>query len=128
MSIQKEIKVRALLSPTELLPQKFTLRRQLAKQSIRKHRNKQKESLKWAKKEPTIERDGRLPSKKKINEMEASKQSDIEFKRMVIGMVKGLTGKYKELNGNYNSVRKEIESIKKNQEEMKNIIYEIKNI
>ena len=35
---------------------------------------------------------------KELNEMEASKQSDIEFKRMVIRMLKELTNNYKELS------------------------------
>ena len=62
-----------------------------------------------------------------LNEMEASKLSDTEFKRMVIRMLKELTGNYKELSGNYNSMKKEIETINKNQEEMKNTISEVKN-
>ena len=42
----KEIKESISLNPIELLPQKFTIQRQLTKQNIRKHRNKQKESTK----------------------------------------------------------------------------------
>ena len=61
---------------------------------------------------------------KELNEMEASKLSDIEFKRMMIRM---LTGNYKELSENYNSMKKEIETTNKNQEEMKDTISEIKN-
>ena len=56
--------------------------------------------------------------------MEASKLSDIEFKRMVIRMLEELT---EELSENYNIMKKKIETIKKNQEEMKNTISEIKN-
>ena len=63
---------------------------------------------------------------KEINAMEESKLSDIEFKRMVMRMLKELTDNYKELSGNYNSMKKEMESINKNQEEMKNTISEIK--
>ena len=63
---------------------------------------------------------------KELNEMEASKVSDIEFIRMVIRMLKELTGNYKELSGNDNSMKKEIETINKNQEEMNNIISDIK--
>ena len=48
--------------------------------------------------------------------MEASKLSDIEFKRMVIRMLKELSDNYKELSGNYSSMKKEIETINKNQE------------
>ena len=61
-----------------------------------------------------------------LNEMEASKLSDTEFKRMVIRMLKELTGNYKELSGKYNSMKVETETINKNQEEMKNTISEIK--
>ena len=64
---------------------------------------------------------------KELNEMEASKLSDIEFKRMVIRMLEEFSDNYKELSGNYNSMKKEIESINKNQEEMKNTNPEIKN-
>ena len=38
-----------------------------------------------------------------LSEMEVSTLSDIEFKRMVIRMLKELTDNYKELSGNYNS-------------------------
>ena len=44
---------------------------------------------------------------KALNEMEASKLSDKEFKRMVIRMLKELTDNYKEMSGNYNSIKKE---------------------
>ena len=64
---------------------------------------------------------------KELIEMEASKLSDIEFKRMVIRMLKEPTDNYKELSKNYNSVKKEIETINKNQEEMKNTVTEIQN-
>ena len=57
--------------------------------------------------------------------MDASKLSDIEFKRMVIMMLKELIDYYKELSGNYNSMKNEIETTNKNQEEM-NTISEIK--
>ena len=52
------------------------------------------------KKKHTIKRNGRFPVQE-LNEMEASKLSDIEFKRMVIRMPKELTDNYKELSGNY---------------------------
>ena len=45
---------------------------------------------------------------KELSEMEASKSSDIEFKRMVIRMLKEHIDNYKELSGNYNSMKKEI--------------------
>ena len=63
---------------------------------------------------------------KELTEMEASKLSDIEFKRMVIRMLKKLTDNYKEWSENCNSMKKEIETINKNQEDMKNTISEIK--
>ena len=50
-----------------------------------------------------------------LNEMEASKLSDMKFKRMVIWMFKELTDNYKQMYGNYNSMRKEIETINKNE-------------
>ena len=58
---------------------------------------------------------------KELNKMEASKQSDIEFKRMVIRMLKELTDNYEELSENYSSMKKEIETINKNQKEI--VIY-----
>ena len=62
---------------------------------------------------------------KELNEMEASKLSDIDFKRMVIRMLKALTDN-KELSENYNSMKKEIQTLNKTQDEMKNTISEIK--
>ena len=64
---------------------------------------------------------------KELHEMEVTKLSDIEFKIMVIKMLKELTDNYKELSENYISMKKEIETINKNQEEMNNKILEIKN-
>ena len=64
---------------------------------------------------------------KELNEMELSKLSDIEFKIMVIKILKELTDNYKELSENYISMKKETEAINKNQEEMNNKISEIKN-
>ena len=48
--------------------------------------------------------------------MEVNKLSYIEFKIMVIKMVKELTDSYKELSENYKCTKKEIETINKNQE------------
>ena len=48
---------------------------------------------------------------KELNEMEVTKPSDIEFKIMVIKVLKELTDNYKELSENYNSMKKEIETI-----------------
>ena len=43
---------------------------------------------------------------KELNEMEVTKLSDIEFKIMVIRVIKELTDNYKELSENYNSMKK----------------------
>ena len=64
---------------------------------------------------------------KELNEMEVSKLSDIEFKIMVMSMLKELTDNEKELSERYNSMKNEIKTINKNQEEMNNKISEIKN-
>ena len=53
--------------------------------------------------------------------MEASNLSDIEFKKIVIKVLK-------ELSDIYKSIKKDIETIKRNQSEMKNTIFEMKNI
>ena len=67
-------------------------------------------------------------SKRVLNEIEASKLSDIEFKIMVIRILNELSENYKELQEsfkeltiNYTSMKKDIETINKSQEEMKNI-------
>ena len=69
-----------------------------------------------------------------LDETEASKLSDIEFKTMVIRMVKELSenykelqGSYKELTANYTSMKKDIETISKNQEEMESTVSKMKN-
>ena len=46
---------------------------------------------------------------KELNKMEVTKLSDIEFKIMVIRMLKKLTDNYKDLSENYISMKKEIE-------------------
>ena len=43
---------------------------------------------------------------KALNEMEVTKLSDIEFKIMVIRMLKELTDNYRELNEKYNNMKK----------------------
>ena len=53
---------------------------------------------------------------KELNEMEVTKLSDIEFKIMLIKMLKELTNNYKELSENYISMKKETDTIKKKQE------------
>ena len=68
-------------------------------------------------------------SERMLNEIEASKLSDIEFKTMVIRKLNELSvnyqklqGNYEELTANYMSIKKDIETIDKDQEKMKNII------
>lgn len=69
---------------------------------------------------------------KKPNETEANNLLDIEFKVMVVGMLKEVSEDYKELSGNYNSIKKEIgekkeiEIMNKNQKKI-NTISDIKN-
>ena len=107
----KEIKETTALSLTELLPQKFILQRQLAKQSIWNHRNKQKDSPKMGRRRKNLQWKGTEDSPlQELNEMEASKLSDIEFKQMIIRMLKELTDTYKELSENYNNMKKKIET------------------
>ena len=43
---------------------------------------------------------------KELNEMEVTKLSDIDFKTMVIKMLKELTDNYKELSENYNTMKR----------------------
>ena len=43
---------------------------------------------------------------KELNKMEVTKLSDIEFKLMVIKMLKELTDNYKELSENYNTMKR----------------------
>ena len=62
----------------------------------------------------------RNPQKKELNEIEASNLSDIEFKVMVIRILKVLSE-------NYISMKKDTETKNKNRKEMNNKISEIKN-
>ena len=57
---------------------------------------------------------------KELNKMEVTKLSDIEFKIMVIKMLKELTENYKELSENYISMKKETKAISKNKKERTN--------
>ena len=117
----REIKETTPLSPTEILPQKFTLRRQLEKQNIRNHRNKQKESPKMERQRESPQSKGIEDSPlKELNKMAVTKLSDTVFKITAIKVLRELTDNYKELSENYISMKKEIEPINKNEEEMKN--------
>ena len=79
-------------------------------------KNKQKESPKIGRRRKNPQSKGMENSPvKELNEMETSKLSDIEFKRMVMRILKELTDNYKELSGNYNSMKKETETINQNQ-------------
>ena len=73
-------------------------------------------------------------SERMLNEKEASKLSDTEFKELVMRKTNEFTqndqtiqGNYNELTANYINMKKEIETINKGQEEMKNTISELKN-
>ena len=46
-----------------------------------------------------------------LNEIEVNKLPDIEFKIMVMKMIKELTDNYKEMSENYNSMKREIQTI-----------------
>ena len=59
------------------------------------------------------------PPEKELNKMEASNQPGIEFKTIVIWMLK-------EISENFNNIKEEIEDIKNNQSCMKNKISEMK--
>ena len=50
-----------------------------------------------------------------LSEIKASNLSDIEFKVMVIRMLKELSENYKKLSGTYISMKKDIETLNKNQ-------------
>ena len=70
----KEITETTPLSPTEPLPQMFTLCRQVAKQSIRTQKNKQKESPKMGRQRKNLQLKGMENSPvKELNEVEGSK-------------------------------------------------------
>ena len=87
----KEIKESISLNPIELLPQKFTIQRQLTKQRIRNCGKKQKGSLKKGRHIKNLQSKGMEDSPlKELNEMEACKPSYTEFKRMVIRILKEL--------------------------------------
>ena len=69
-----------------------------------------------------------------LKEIRASNLSDIEFKIMVIRMLKELSesskelyGSYKKHNWNYISMKEDTETMSKSQEEMKKTISEMKN-
>ena len=88
----------------------------LARQSTKitaktKQKTKQtnkKQSTEMGRQRKSLQSKGTEDSRlKELNEMDASKLSHIEFKRMVISMLKDLTDNYNELSGNYNSVKKE---------------------
>ena len=64
-----------------------------------------------------------------LNEIQASKLPNTEFKIIVIRMLNELSENYKEFHGsceeltaNYTSMKKDIETINNSQEEMKNTI------
>ena len=92
----KKIKKNTPLNPTELLPQKFTLQRQLANQKKHQEAQKQRKShIKLGEKKNMQSKEMEDSSLKEINEIEVCKLSDIEFKRMVIRMLKDPTDNYR---------------------------------
>ena len=64
---------------------------------------------------------------KQLNEIGGSNFLDIEFKVMVIKMLKELNENYIELSGNNIIMKRDIETMNKNQLEMKIAISEMKN-
>ena len=68
---------------------------------------------------------------KELNEIEATKIPNAEFRTMVIRMLKNPRGRMDDFSENLNkeivSMKKDIETIEKNQSEMKNTITEMKN-
>ena len=66
-------------------------------------------------------------SLKELNVMGVTKLYNIEFKIMVIKLLKEFTDNCRELSENYKSIKKEIETINKKKEEMNNKILEIEN-
>ena len=86
-----------------------------SKEGIGNCRNKKK-SPKMGRKRKSLQSKGMEDSPlQELNEVEVSKLSDIEFKRMVTRM---FTDNYKELSENYKSMKKEIETINKNRGEI----------
>ena len=66
-------------------------------------------------------------SRKRINEIEASNLRDIEFKVIVIRMLKELSETRRNLVGTTSAWKKYIETLNNNKSEMKNAISEMKN-
>ena len=98
----QDIKETASLSPTDLLPQKVTPWRLLSKQINMICRNKWDKPPKMGRwRNNPQSKTKKEPPERELNEIEASKLSDIEFKVLVIRMLKELRENYKELQGNY---------------------------
>ena len=68
-------------------------------------RNKHKEITKMGRQETTPQKEKEEYPEKELNEIEVTNLLDIEFKVMVIRMLKELSENYKELNGNYISMK-----------------------
>ena len=68
-------------------------------------RNKHKEITKMGRQETTLQKEKEEYPEKELNEIEVTNLLDIEFKVMVIRMLKELSENYKELNGNYISMK-----------------------
>ena len=99
------------------------------------HINKQEESPKIGRERNNPQSKGKEESPEGVlNEIKANNVSDVEFKIMIIRMLRklsgnynGLYGNYKELTLNYISLKKDIETMKNSQEEMKNTTSNMKN-
>ena len=83
-------------------------------------RNKHKEITKMGRQETTPQKEKEEYPEKELNEIEVTNLLDIEFKVMVIRMLK-------ELSGNNIIMKRDIETMNKNQLEMKIAISEMKN-
>ena len=62
------------------------------------------------KKQPPQKEKGQI-SRKRLNEIEANDLSDIEFKVVIIRMLKELSENYKELSGNNINMKNDIETM-----------------
>ena len=65
---------------------------------------------------------------KELNKMETSNLVDVEFKTLVIRMLKEIRGRVGELTENFNSIKKNVETIKKNQSDTKDTPTEMNNL
>ena len=122
----QDIEDTAPLSPTGILLQKATHEDMESKQIYLIIINKQKEPPKMRRQRNPQSKGKEESPERVLSETEASNLSDIEFKVIIIRMLKELSENYKELSGNYIRMKKDIKSMNKNQEEVKDTITEMK--